>query len=358
MVSNTRASLITVLGANFLQGLVCRFLAKHAAAPPATNASAHPQLLAGVATLINTSALVCRVPPLPDDSIGIYLFQLTANGQQWTTGKTRCFAGGAAGASNTSANSSTVNGTNSTSSLEPCSEDGEYLTVYSVPRVSRIFPSTGPSRGSLPISVHGVQFQQFTAMPALKCVYNQSSRAPPIISAARVVSDSLIVCSPLGNFLSASVTRHSVQITPDDDIFSQASMEFAYYGAEAVFPRSVPETGGFQVTVAGVHFTGATPNGVVCRFSAFNASAGGYMHTLVQGDIVQILARDAGNEFIKMSAVVCTTPDAASLGIRRGGSNVTLDVSLHGDQGFTSNNLTLTLYPLPRLFAAHPSFSS
>ena len=362
MVSNTRASLITVLGANFLQGLVCRFLAKHAAAPPATNASAHPQLLAGAATLINNTALVCRVPPLPDDSIGIYLLQLSANEQQWTTGKTRCFAGGAAGASNTSANSSTVNGTNSTSSLEPCSEDGrslgEYLTVYSVPRVSRIFPSTGPSRGSLPISVHGVQFQQFTAMPALKCVYNQSSQAPQIISAARVVSDSLIVCSPLGHFLSASVTRHSVQITPDDDIFSQASMEFAYYGAEAVFPRSVPETGGFQVTVAGVHFTGATPNGVACRFSALNASAGGYMHTLVQGGIVQILARDAGNEFIKMSAVVCTTPDAASLAIRSGGSNVTLDVSLHGDQGFTSNNLTLTLYPLPRLFAAHPSFSS
>jgi hypothetical protein len=279
------------------------------------------------AILINASTITCPLPRLPRDSLGEYQPQVSGNNQQWI------------------------------SAVPPLPDSplpAVRLRVYGVPAVTSIFPSTGPASGVLPISVYG---QAFELLPRLKCIYNGT-----ISARAAVINSTLIVCEAVGAGVFAAGAQHSVQITPDGDFFSDASFAFAYYSAQQCVPASGPVTGSTVMRIHGVHITGPSPQGILCKLQYAAGDevvvSGRLVDALEMEDGIGSDSREGGLGVAarRVSAIECTTPNMLALNWlapSASSARVTVAISLHGSLGLTpaTDQLSFTLYRDPQVFS-------
>ena len=322
---NDGPTTVAIFGEKFVPGMLCRFVLTAELAPSfasdAEAASAISLLQQGFdASFANSSFVTCPLPPVPASALGVYRLQLSGNNQQWTDG----------------------------------GSSEHHVRIYGVPVVARIFPSSGPASGVLPISVFG---RAFESLPSLACIYNGS-----IAAVATVVNPSLIRCAAPGTGVFESGMQHSVQITPDGDVFSDAAFSFAYYGARQVLPASGPITGGTVITIAGPHLSGASPAGVICKVQN---PANGDSLVIAGSLVVKLVPGQNGNKVpaAQMSAVICTTPSplpSTWLPLAASSANLVVAVSLHGHVGLTlaPDQTSFLIYRDPSVLSAHPSFSS
>ena len=324
LARNDGPTTLAIFGQKFVRGMSCRFVLIGAQAPfsvsDAEAASALRRLQQGLDTsYTNSSFITCPLPPVPASALGVYKIQFSGNNHQWSDG----------------------------------GSSAHHIRIYGVPVVDRIFPSSGPASGVLPISVFGNAFE---SLPAQSCIFNGS-----IAAAATVVNSSLIRCSAPGAGVFRSGMYHSVQITPDGDVFSDATFSFVYYGAREVLPASGPVTGGTVITVVGPHLSGASPAGVLCKIQ--NPLNGDSL--VIAGTLVVLLApgQDSSVPKVQVSAVECTTPNplpSSWLPSDASSNTLIVAVSLHGLVGLTlaADLVTFLIYRDPLVQSVHPSFSS
>lgn len=230
------------------------------------------------------------------------------------------------------------------------SAPGQILRIYATPTVSRIFPSTGPASNPMPISVHGATFE---ALPALRCVYNGTTTLQ-----ATVVNSTLIRCEAPSTGLFRAGDEHSVQITPDGEVISDAAFTFAYYGASQVVPASGPVAGGTRMTLHGPHLSGESRAGVLCRLE--NGSG---ERMVVSGSVMASIERGASVRSGARSVLLCVLPSPMpALWHPASGSSgaLTVSISLHGMDGFAAGGdaVGFRLYHDPQVGPVTPSFAS
>ena len=193
------------------------------------------------------------------------------------------------------------------------SQPGLQVNYIEDPRVSKLYPSAGPSEGNTPVSVFGSNFRG----SSLICLFSGIGRVNAVSQ-----THSVAVCvSPPA---SRGVYTVEVEI---DGCKSSTVAEYEYEAplrANALVPSVGPVQGGTMVTVMGEGFSNS--KGVWCKFGDY------------------LLAR---GEWIDASSVACLTPESDV-------GNRTLEVSVNGVD-YTQDSLLLSFVPRLSISGIIPS---
>ena len=187
------------------------------------------------------------------------------------------------------------------------------ITYNEDPRISKLFPSSGPTEGNTPISVLGSNFQGND----MYCVFSDGSK----LSAVPVTNTVLMCVTP-----PAELGVYTVHVEIDG-YHSSTVAEYEYENAliaKMLVPSIGPVEGGTMVTVFGQGFQNS--KGVLCKFGDYLVMRG---------------------EWISEASVGCLTPESDV-------GNRTLEVSVNGVD-FTLDALVFTFMPRLSIMGISPS---